>query len=67
MDQTKIVNLEQEQGEIKDQLAQIVKTLQQLVLIQNQNQSQPQAKARAPRRREVVESKSEPSSQDGDS
>ena len=31
LDQAKIVNMEQEQGEIKDQLVQIVQTLQQLV------------------------------------
>ena len=62
LDQAKIVNLEQEQGKIKDQLAQIVQTLQQLVVIQNQNQPQPQARTLAPRRREVVEYESEPSS-----
>ena len=31
LEQEKIVNLEQEQGEIKNQLVQIIKTLQQLV------------------------------------
>ena len=38
LDQEKIVNHECEQGDIKDQLAQIIETLQQLVVIQNQNQ-----------------------------
>ena len=33
LEQEKIVNLEQEQGEIKNQLVQIIKTLQQLVWI----------------------------------
>ena len=45
-------------------MAQIVQTLLQLVVIQNQNQPQQQARERAPRRREVVESESEPYSQD---
>ena len=64
LDQAKLANLEQEQGEIKDQLAQVIQTLQELVIIQTQNQPQPQARARAPYRHEVVESESEASSQD---
>ena len=32
LDQAKLLNLEQEQNEIKDQLAQVIQTLQQLVI-----------------------------------
>ena len=32
LDQAKLVNLERAQGEIKDQLTQVVQTLQQLVI-----------------------------------
>ena len=51
LDQAKLVNLEQEQGEIKFQLSQIVQTLQQLVIAQNQ--PQPQARGCAACRHEV--------------
>ena len=61
------MKLEHEQKEIKGQLAQVVQTLQQLVITQAQNQPQPQAIAHAPCRHEVVESKTEPSSQDEES
>ena len=62
LDQAKLVSLEREQGKIKGQWAQVVQTLQQLVITQNQNQTQPQARVCEARRREVVESKTEPSS-----
>ena len=67
LDQAKLVNLVCDQGEIKGQLAQVIKTLQQLVIAQTQNQPQPQARVCAAHRHEVVESEIEPSSQDEES
>ena len=69
LDEAKLVNLERKHGKIKGHLAQVVQTLQQLVIAQTQtqNQPQPQARVHAPRRREVVEYEAEPSSQDEES
>ena len=63
LDQAKIMNLEREQGEIKDQFVQIFQTLQPLVVIQNQNQPQQVNERGGAHRREVVVSESEASSQ----